>query len=232
MREDVYDKLRESIIRGRLRAGERLRVSMLASDLHVSRTPVREALRRLEDEGLVETAASRWTRVAAGGLPQAQRLYAIVSALESMAVCSGEFTSVEIAALRRANLRVAAAVERDGAHAAYVADCDFHDIIVAHASNAELTRIITDLRVKMRLIEYTLFNGKGAASASIGEHDAILECIISANLQGAAGAISENHRSGLVRLAQGQRDGLSATDPLEPDVLSDIGRDDRVARPA
>lgn len=61
----VYDRLREAILDGRLAAGELLRDSELSAGLGVSRMPIREAVQRLERAGLVETSASRYTRVTA-----------------------------------------------------------------------------------------------------------------------------------------------------------------------
>src|SRR5207248_3505224 len=63
-RDEAYEKIRDWIIDGTLRPGELLRDQEIAQSLGVSRTPMREALRRLEDEGFVETALNRWTRVA------------------------------------------------------------------------------------------------------------------------------------------------------------------------
>src|SRR6266849_9018855 len=63
-REAVYARLRDWILRGPLEPGEIIRDADIAQALGVSRTPVREALLRLEGDGLVETAPARWTRVA------------------------------------------------------------------------------------------------------------------------------------------------------------------------
>src|SRR5271163_2564263 len=84
-REEVYGCLRAWIIDGRLRPGELLRDQDIAVTVGVSRTPVREALRRLEDEGLVETALNRWTRVAPLDLNRAAEIYAIIEVLEVLA---------------------------------------------------------------------------------------------------------------------------------------------------
>ena len=62
IRDDVYVSLHDWIVRGELEPGEKLKDKELAAQLGVSRMPIREALRKLEDEGLVETAANRWTR--------------------------------------------------------------------------------------------------------------------------------------------------------------------------
>ena len=63
IREEVYDTLLSWIMDGVLKPGEKILDKDLASHLGVSRTPVREALRRLEDKHLVESAANRWTRI-------------------------------------------------------------------------------------------------------------------------------------------------------------------------
>src|SRR5579864_5094934 len=84
-RDEAYEKLREWIIAGTLHPGETLRDQEIAERLGVSRTPVREALRRLDDEGFVETALNRWTRVAPLDLKKALEIYSVIEALEVFA---------------------------------------------------------------------------------------------------------------------------------------------------
>ena len=86
IRDEVYKSLRKWIVRGKLEPGEKLKDKELATQLGVSRTPVREALRKLEDEGLVETAANRWTRVVPVTLEDAERIYPIMQKLEELAL--------------------------------------------------------------------------------------------------------------------------------------------------
>ena len=86
-RDDAYNKLRGWIIDGTLKPEEVLHDQHIAALLGVSRTPVREALRRLEDEGLVETGGwNRWTRVQLPlDLNRAAEIYAIIEVLEVLA---------------------------------------------------------------------------------------------------------------------------------------------------
>ncbi len=214
LRDEVYETLRERIVCGELRAGERLRVRALAEQLGVSRTPLREALRRLEDEGLIEAAASRWTRVAAVDLEQASRVYPILASLERLAVGAGPFGGSELATLRAANARLAVMIARADALGAYRADREFHDAIVRHAGNFELERIVAELRVKTRLIEHELFGGFAAAAASVGEHEAILDALAAGSPELAGEAIELNHRQGIIRLAAA--DGSSERLPPTP----------------
>lgn len=202
LRDEVYAALRDQIVRGELRSGQQLPVRKLAEQLGVSRTPLREALRRLEDEGLVEAVASRWTRVAAVDLPRARKVYEVLTVLERLAVFAGEFNADEIGVLQEANERLAAAVAGGNTHGAYLADRDFHDALIKHARNDELERIVADLRVKTRLVEHELFGGSSAGQASLAEHEAILDGLLAHDPARAASAIEDNHQRGLDRLAR------------------------------
>lgn len=86
LRDEAYARLRDWIIDGTLVPEEPLRDEALAEALGMSRTPVREALQRLEDEGLVVTVATRRTYVSPVTLTQAREVYPIVASLESLAV--------------------------------------------------------------------------------------------------------------------------------------------------
>src|SRR5579862_8519687 len=85
-REEVYGKLQGWVIDGTLAPSEVLHDARIAQLLGVSRTPVREALRRLEDEGFVQTALNRWTRVAPIDLVAALEVYSIIEVLEVFAL--------------------------------------------------------------------------------------------------------------------------------------------------
>src|SRR5690625_2290979 len=89
MRDEVYDILREWIVVGELEPGEKLRDQELSDLLGISRTPIREALLRLENEGLVDTKANRWTSVAPNDLKEAEDIFSIVKTLECLAVEQG-----------------------------------------------------------------------------------------------------------------------------------------------
>ena len=86
MREEVFNTLLTWIMEGELRPGEKILDKELAENMGVSRTPVREALRRLEDKGLVESSANRWTRVAQVSVKEPEMIYPIIWNLEELAV--------------------------------------------------------------------------------------------------------------------------------------------------
>src|SRR5437762_5573777 len=103
-REAVYARLRDWILRGPLEPGEIIRDADIAQVLGVSRTPVREALLRLEGEGLVETAPARWTRGAPLKLDQAENLYEIGAVLDSYAAekATLRLTDADLEGMQRA----------------------------------------------------------------------------------------------------------------------------------
>src|SRR5438067_10360445 len=102
-RDEAYERIRDWIIDGTLRPDEILRDHDIAQSLGVSRTPVREALRRLEDEGFVETALNRWTRVAPLDLLKAIETYSVIAALEASALESAQLNPQDLDRMTEAN---------------------------------------------------------------------------------------------------------------------------------
>src|SRR6059058_688989 len=93
----VLDRLRDMIMQGELRAGEWLRQERLARELGVSHTPIREALKQLEVEGLVEHVPYRGVRVIEFSLNDVVDIYAMRAALEALAASAAatEMTAAE-----------------------------------------------------------------------------------------------------------------------------------------
>jgi DNA-binding GntR family transcriptional regulator len=198
MRDEVYEDLREWIIGGTLKPGEKLRDAELAEALGVSRMPVREALRRLEDEGLVETAANRWTRVASVDLGQAERIYPIIIALESLAVKLA-VPHLDEQALRRmeeANARLRDALRAGEAVQASLEDRNFHEVLLENTGNPDLTRILENLKMKLRRLEVAYFGGSIVAERSVEEHEELLAALRAGEVERASRAVEDNwHRS-------------------------------------
>lgn len=201
LREEVYARIRDWIVEGLLPPETRLRDIEIADALDVSRTPVREAIRRLQDEGLVVAEASRWTKVASVDTETADRVYPIVWTLERLAVSlGGRWDADRLAGLRAANDRLAAAVASRDALNASEADTDFHRQIVAGAGNPELAAIVDNLKVRLRRVEITYFGGTVTAEPSVIEHARAIAALEAGDLDAAAAQIEDNWRSSLARL--------------------------------
>lgn len=201
-REDVYARLSTWIIDGTLQPGEALRDQAIAAQLGVSRTPVREALRRLEDEGLVETALNRWTRVAPLVGAQAAELYPIVETLEVLALrlAAPAFTPQDLDHLEALDAQLRDALLGRDAQGAAEADTAFHDIWISGAGNSELGQTLQALKRKLRRVELAYFHTVTSGQVSLGEHAAILEALRAGNTEGAVRALQNNWRGSLGRL--------------------------------
>lgn len=215
-REQVYAQVRDWIVGGVLKPGEIVRDQGLAEQLGVSRTPVREALRRLEDEGLIETAKHRWTRVAPVNTEQAEDLYGVVKTLEvyALSLAHGRLGEADFAAMEMANTAMAEAVQRHDAFAAVQADNDFHQVWIGVAGNQELSRILKEVKAKIRRMEIMHFDSNDAA-VSVAQHQEIMQALRKDQLGTALQALEENwevdtdrfaHRSSVLK--HGDEDSL------------------------
>ena len=113
LRDRAYAALRDAIVDGTLAPGERLRDQELCAWLGLSRTPVREALSRLEQDGLVETEPQRFTRVAPLDRRAARDAFPVVAAVHALAaeLAVPRLTAADLEAMRDANARFAAALQ-------------------------------------------------------------------------------------------------------------------------
>jgi DNA-binding GntR family transcriptional regulator len=200
-REQIYAELRDWILSGSLASGERLHDMELAARLGVSRTPVREALRRLEDEGLVQTSPNRWTRVTPLEVGDALSLYPIIWRLESLAfdLAIDALGDTELEELERTNQRLAAALEAGDALAASAADHEFHQIFIDRCGNSQLMAILRDAKMKLRRIEIHYF-GSLASRESVTEHASLLTSLELGDFEGVTAAIEANWRNSQRRL--------------------------------
>jgi DNA-binding GntR family transcriptional regulator len=197
----VYAEIRGWIVEGLLPPDTRLRDHEIAEAMQVSRTPVREAIRRLQDENLVVAEASRWTKVAPVDVTTADRVYPIVWTLESLALRRCEpWTPEQVAELDGTNERLADALEARDPLGASAADTEFHRQVVAAAHEPELAEIVDGLKLRLRRVEITYFGGLAAGERSVEEHRRVVSALRSDDLDGAAQAIEENWRSSLARL--------------------------------
>ncbi len=206
LRDAAYDRIRDWILDGTLAPGEPLRDEALAEGLGMSRTPVREALQRLEDEGLVVTSATRRTFVSPVTLTQARDVFPIVTALETLGLelAAPRMDADALAAMRAANVRLSAALEAGDAGAALEADTALHATFIARAGNAELAALLAELKSKVRRIERTFWGGADR-TASVRDHDALIAALEAGDVATARAVLQRNWERGLEWLSPGAR---------------------------
>ena len=202
IREEVYKILLDWIMEGILRPGEKIVDKEIAEHMGVSRTPVREALRRLEDRGLVESAASRWTRVSKIPSKEPEMIYPIIWALEKLAVsiAISTMTEEDFTKMEQANDELKTALERNDSAAASKADAQFHSIILERSQNRYLIDIVKDLKIKYRRLELNYFEGLSIAESSIEEHKALISALRTGDIELAEKIIHSNWKRGLEHL--------------------------------
>jgi len=146
VREAAYERLKELIVGGRLQPGERLSEPALAGSLGVSRTPVREALQRLAQEGLVEVQPGRGARVRTLTPAEVAEVYEVRALIEGEAAgrAAGRCDEAGLTRLEEALAELESAAPGDYA-AQIAADARFHSLLVAAAGNGVLERLFHDL---------------------------------------------------------------------------------------
>ena len=175
LRDDVYHRLRDAIVDGSLAPGEQLRDGELAAWLGVSRTPVREAMLRLAEAGLVVAQPGRSTTVSSLDLRDVRDARDVVAAMHELAVreAVGSLTPADLEAMHEANRRFRAAIEQGDVEAALRADDELHGIPVAVASNRALAAVLDQFTPVVRRAERLRFSSLGGR-ASLTRHDELI----------------------------------------------------------
>ncbi|HEX3549951.1 MAG TPA: GntR family transcriptional regulator [Candidatus Elarobacter sp.] len=205
LRDRIHDRLRSAILSGELPPGTPVIEAELATRLGASRTPVREALRRLEAEGLLEPRGLRGSVVRELRSDQVECVFEIREALESLAARRAARTIREPELRRLGDLveRMRGAV--DDANEMERHDTAFHDVILGVANGERLKRMLTELREELIAYRFLSLSDAARRSATVDEHEAILDAL-RARDEDAAGARTASHianaRAAVLRLAE------------------------------
>lgn len=151
LRDVVFNTLRQEILTGKLKPGERLMEIHLANKLGVSRTPIREAIRKLELEGLVIMIPRRGAEVAQITLKSLEDVMEVRRALDVLAIelACERMSQEELNSLFEACENFNAAVKTKDTRKIAEADVAFHDIIVLSTGNARLIQLVNNLSEQM-----------------------------------------------------------------------------------
>lgn len=200
LRDRVYQLVQRAIVLGELHPGQRIRDLDLATRLGVSRTPVREALQRLEDEGLVETLPGGLTRIVPLDTQAARQAFPVVAVLHALAtrLAVESLAEQDLAFLRQANESLVAALEARDVTGAIQADDRFHNVFVRASANSEVQHALDRLMPKVRRLEYAQF-GSLAGQTSVLQHQAIIAAC-EQRLSGQAASLTEQNWLNLGRL--------------------------------
>ncbi len=187
LRDTVHDRVRDAIVDGTLAPGEVVRDTELATWLGVSRTPVREALLRLGEAGLVRAAPGRSTVVAEIDLAEVREAHAVVATMHRLAVAEAvaRLTPTHLDTMRRANERFATAILDRDADAALSADDDFHAVAVDASGNRALATVLDQFSPVVRRLERLRF-ASHAGEESVALHDRLVRACAAGDVDAAA----------------------------------------------
>ncbi|MET1015682.1 MAG: GntR family transcriptional regulator [Leifsonia flava] len=186
LRDDVYRRLRDAIVDGTFTPGEQLKDGELAAWLGVSRTPIREALLRLGNSGLVVALPGRSTTVSAINAAAVRDARDVIAAMHSLAVreMAGRLLDDDVKRMREANRRFVEATKAGDVAAALDADEELHNIPVAALGNGALASVIEHFGPLVRRAERTRFSGDGSTSGEA--HEQLIDLLESGDAERAA----------------------------------------------
>lgn len=197
LREQVYEHLRVLMNRGRLRPGNFLDLNALAAEIGISRTPLRDALLRLECEGFVEILARKGVRITELTLDRIRDIYEMLAGLESTALCSvaEHITPETVARMTELNGEMVRALDQFDFARFYDANLAFHDSYLTLSRNQEMVGRIHIL--KQRLYDFPRLKGfvPEWELESTHEHEELVSLLEQGRVRDAADYLRDVHWS-------------------------------------
>lgn len=193
LREQAYASIRDAIVVGTLAPGETLRDPELEKWLGISRTPIREAIARLELAGLVHTLPGRSTVVSTIERKAVLDAQAVAAAMHALAVRIAVplMGKHEFAAMTRANKEFAAAISAGDPESAIRADDEFHRIPVEASENQAIAVALEQVTPALRRVQFQRFSSLPGRQ-SIAQHKRIIELCRQGDPEAAAQAAQQN----------------------------------------
>lgn len=175
----VFHKLREDILKGKYKENEELREITIGKELGVSRTPVREALRQLELEGLVKIIPNKGTYVTGISAKDVEDIYQIRMLLEGLCArwATERITDDSVAKLEEIILLSEFHSKKEGTDHVVQLDGQFHEVLYEACNSRILEHVLTDFHKYVQMARTYSVSSDERAAKSIAEHKAILDAI-------------------------------------------------------
>ena len=191
LRDVVFNTLRQAILTGEMKPGERLMEIHLANKLGVSRTPIREAIRKLELEGLVIMIPRRGAEVAQITWKNLKDVLEVRKALDVLAIelACERMTQEELQKLCKACEAFKDATKNGDLRKIAESDVALHDIIVYSTRNNRLIQLVNNLSEQMYRYRFEYIKDVSQHERLVKEHNDIYESILKKNKKAAADAV-------------------------------------------
>ena len=191
LRDVVFNTLREAILTGELEPGERLMEIKLAEKLGVSRTPIREAIRMLQIEGLVNITPRKGTVVAEISKDDLKNVLEVRKVLEKLAVelACMKITEEEILGLKENLKEFSTAIKKKNPSEIAKIDVAFHDIIYKSTRNTRLIQIMFNIREQMYRYRLEYIKDQDTRETVVRDHEKLIEAIVNKDVENAKNII-------------------------------------------
>lgn len=201
LNQHAYEEIRRRILEGELLPSSPLSEHQLAAALQLSRTPVREAIKRLEKEGLLRSIPSRGTFIAELSAQDILEIYQVRGRLEGLAarIAAAQLSSAEIAALEQEVSFIDTCANEGRFEAIHQSDIRFHKLLIAATRNRRLGAILATFDDQMHRIRAILPRSAEWLEGTLREHRAIAERVKARDADGAERAMEDHLRASCER---------------------------------
>ena len=177
LREKILESIRESILRGSLKPGEKVAEPELAERFGISRTPIREAFRQLESEGYLTVIPRKGAVVTALSERDVEEFYSIKSILEGYAarIAAEKLSTKDLDRLEAINERLQQLANEGDVKTFFRVHNEFHELFIRASGNEKLFELIGQLLLKFNRLRMASLALPGRMNISVQEHRKILE---------------------------------------------------------
>jgi DNA-binding GntR family transcriptional regulator len=231
--DQIYERLRQQILLGEIEPGERLMQNQVAENLRASRTPVREAFRRLEQDGLVERVPQGGVRVTRLDMEAIQEVFGIRNVLEAYAVelACGRITAEEIGSLKRLVIQAGELLSsgelgrETKIKRLFELNTQFHDTIYRSSGNSYLMGMINSLRFIVGRLRFLGLRADSTWSRAWDEHAQLIErlekrdkesaaCLLKTHLVNAVSDVLMGMKMVEISATQGSSDSVAKNNSI------------------
>lgn len=201
--DEIADIIRERILKGEYRIGEKIKENQIATELKVSRTPIREAFKQLENEGLIDYIPNRGCFAKGFTRQDIEDIYAVRKALEVLAVewAVSRIDDEQLAELQRQSDLMEFYTTRKDSKRVLDVNADFHDIIYNAAGSRFMAQVLRSYKEYIEQTRKVLYYEQDCLTDIFSEHREILEAIKRRDSAGAKAAMAR-HLEGSQRRAK------------------------------
>ena len=192
--DEIADVVRERILKGEYEIGEKIKENQIATELKVSRTPIREAFKLLENEGLIDYIPNRGCFAKGFTKQDVDDIYAVREALEELAVrwAVARITEPELLALEEQVDLMEFYTKKKDKKKVLELNTSFHEVIYASARSRFLAQVLRSYKEYIEKTRKSIFYGQSYLEGILSEHRAIFEAIKDRDEERVVEAISKH----------------------------------------